>query len=68
MTRFGSTEVPEWFTTAELAAWLQVPPETVYKWRYTGSGPRGVRLGRHVRYRRTDVEAWLTERRQRQPR
>jgi hypothetical protein len=36
-----------------------VPPRTVYNWRTRGLGPRGIRVGRHVRYRLADVDAWL---------
>jgi excisionase family DNA binding protein len=46
-------------TTEEVAAYLRVPPRTVEAWRYKGTGPPGIRVGKHVRYRRTDVEAWL---------
>ena len=53
---------PEWLTTEELAAWLNVPIDTVRRWRYTGTGPRGTKIGRHVRYRRSDVETWLATR------
>jgi len=43
----------------ELAEWLAVPVATLYQWRYTGNGPRALKVGRHLRYRRSDVEAWL---------
>lgn len=43
----------------ELARFLGVPVKTLYQWRYRGVGPRGVRVGRHVRYRRQDVDDWL---------
>ena len=43
----------------ELANYLGVPLSTIYEWRYRGTGPRGVRLGKHVRYRMSDVERWL---------
>ncbi len=36
-----------------------MPLATVYRWRTRGGGPRGVKVGRHVRYRDADVEAWL---------
>lgn len=53
----------ELLTVKQLAAFLQVPVSTVYAWRHTGDGPRGIRVsGRHVRYRRSDVEAFLDER------
>jgi len=55
--------VKEWFTVNELAEWLQVPPGTVYQWRYHGTGPVGHRIGRHLRFRREDVEAWVGQRR-----
>lgn len=45
----------------ELASRLNVPLSTVYGWRYKGSGPRGFRVGRHVRFRWSDVEKWLEE-------
>lgn len=52
----------EFLTTDELADLLAVPVRTVYAWRHARTGPRGVRIGRHLRYRRTDVDAWLEER------
>ena len=35
----------------DVAAYLDVPVQTVYQWRSTGYGPPGVRVGRYVRYR-----------------
>jgi len=49
----------------DLAAYLAVPLATVYRWRYRGEGPTGYRVGRHVRYKLEDVEAWLEGRRDR---
>jgi excisionase family DNA binding protein len=46
-------------TIEELAEYLDVPVATVRTWRANKTGPRGVRVGRHVRYRRADVEDWL---------
>lgn len=43
----------------DVANYLGVPLDTVYAWRSRGIGPRGIRVGRHVRYRRADVDAWL---------
>jgi excisionase family DNA binding protein len=45
----------------DLAAFLGVPKRTLYSWRYRGEGPVGYRVGRHVRYRREDIEAWLQQ-------
>lgn len=53
----------EYLTVKQLAELLQVPVSTIYRWRHLGEGPRGIRVsGRHVRYRRSDVEAFLEER------
>lgn len=35
---------------------------TLRKWRITGDGPRFVRLGRAIRYRRADLDAFLADR------
>jgi excisionase family DNA binding protein len=48
-------------TIADLSAMLGVPVDTLYGWRHRGEGPTGYRIGRHVRYRRSSVEAWLEE-------
>lgn len=51
---------PQEFVSPEgLAALLALPVATVYGWRTKGVGPRGIKVGRHVRYRRSDVDAWL---------
>ncbi|MEV0573003.1 helix-turn-helix domain-containing protein [Micrococcus luteus] len=42
----------------DLAARVGVPVATVYNWRTTGYGPRGFRVGKYLRYRLADVEAW----------
>ncbi|MBX6389684.1 MAG: helix-turn-helix domain-containing protein [Frankia sp.] len=57
-----STDQERLWTVQDLAGFLGVPVNTVYKWRTTGDGPPGLRIGRHVRYRREDVEAWLATR------
>jgi excisionase family DNA binding protein len=46
-------------TPAELAAYLGVPVKTLYQWKYRGTGPRVHKVGRHLRYRWQDVDAWL---------
>lgn len=51
-------ETRDWLTTLELAKRAKVSPETVRYWRATGTGPRGHRLGRHVRYLLDDVVRW----------
>jgi excisionase family DNA binding protein len=55
-------EGAELLTSAETAELLRVPVRTLYVWRGAGNGPRAYRVGKHVLYRRRDVEAWLEER------
>ncbi|MER7667954.1 helix-turn-helix domain-containing protein [Kitasatospora sp. NPDC096128] len=45
----------------ELAAYLGVPLQTVYAWRHRRQGPVAIKVGRHLRYRWTEVEAWLDD-------
>lgn len=44
---------------AALATRLGVSRSTLQSWRYSGRGPRFIKLGRMVRYRVADVEAYL---------
>ena len=41
--------------------YLGVPEATLAQWRYQGKGPRFFKVGKHVRYRKSDVDAWLEE-------
>ncbi len=43
----------------ELHVELGVPAKTLAQWRYLGKGPAYARIGRYVRYRRQDVDAWI---------
>ena len=48
-------------TPEQVAAWLQVRVELLYKWRYSRCGPPSLKIGRYVRYREPDVAAWIEE-------
>lgn len=48
-------------TTDELSQYLQIPRATIYRWRQDRVGPKAVRVGKHLRWRRTDVDRWLDE-------
>jgi excisionase family DNA binding protein len=45
----------------ELAAYLNLPVKTLYSWRYRREGPPAFRVGRHLRYRWSDVELWIQQ-------
>jgi len=49
----------EIMTAAEVAAYLRVPLKSLYTWRYTHDGPPSARVGKYLRYRRSDVDEWL---------
>lgn len=44
---------------ATLAALLAVSRSTLQSWRYSGKGPRYIKVGRLIRYRNSDVDAFL---------
>jgi predicted DNA-binding transcriptional regulator AlpA len=48
-------------TMQEVAALVRVPLATLRYWRHLGTGPRGFRIGRSVRYWRTEVFHWLEQ-------
>jgi len=52
-------EVDRIISPAELAEMLGVSIRTVYAWRATDSGPPAMKVGKHLRYRLSDVEKWL---------
>ena len=51
----------EMLTLQEACDYLRVPEGTLRYWRHLGAGPRSFKIGRHVRYWRTDLITWLTE-------
>lgn len=52
--------MPDHLDTPErLAEYLGIPVKTLYQWRHRGVGPRAIKVGRHLRYRPSDVERWL---------
>jgi predicted DNA-binding transcriptional regulator AlpA len=44
---------------AKLAARLDLSRATLQNWRYAGKGPRYIKIGRLIRYRNPDVDAYL---------
>lgn len=62
--RLGGTLPDQLLTAAELADELRVEIDTIYHWNYRGTGPRRIRVGGGIRYRRSDVDAWLDARTQ----
>ena len=49
-------------TQREAAQLLRLSERSLERFRVTGTGPRFVKVGHSVRYRETDLEAWIASR------
>jgi predicted DNA-binding transcriptional regulator AlpA len=48
-------------TESDAARYLKVTTRALQKWRYSGGGPKFVRISsRCIRYRMQDIESWLS--------
>ncbi|MFC9493382.1 MULTISPECIES: helix-turn-helix domain-containing protein [unclassified Streptomyces] len=56
-----ATRLPvRYLTPDDLVEMFDLPSvETVYQWRRKRVGPRGFRVGRHLRYAPDDVRIWV---------
>lgn len=52
--------VEDVLSLSELCAQLQVSTQTIYDLRSQGRGPRGFRVGRELRFRVSEIDAWLS--------
>jgi predicted DNA-binding transcriptional regulator AlpA len=43
----------------QVSKWINASTAALRRWRREGKGPKFVKLGRLVRYRVEDVEAWI---------
>lgn len=59
----GELPEQEYLTTTQAAAYLGFSRKQLEHWRSAGCGPTYIKVGRHVRYRRGDLDAWMDERR-----
>lgn len=56
------TEQDPLLTPAETGEHLNgIPVATLAQWRHRHAGPRFLKIGKHVRYRLSDVEKWLAD-------
>ena len=53
------TELREYSTREQVAEFLQIKTQRLASWAVEGKGPKFMKIGRSVRYRRADVLAWL---------
>ena len=50
----------EMLTIEDLAAYLKLKPQTIYKWAQTGKIP-GAKFGKEWRFRRSTIEQWIDD-------
>lgn len=50
--------VTKLMTSDEVAERWGIKPETLKAWRHYGKGPKFVKIGRSVRYKLSDIEAF----------
>lgn len=60
MTSEGRGGENEILTIEEVAAYLRLTPQTIYKWAQERRIP-GVKLGKEWRFRRSILDRWLDE-------
>lgn len=51
----------------DLAEYLGIPITTIYDLRVDGKGPCAIRVGRHVKFAVSDVNAWIEQQREPMP-
>jgi len=63
LAHLSNMEAHDMFETllslSDLAERLQVTVQTLYDLRSRGRGPRGFRVGRELRFRLSEVDAWI---------
>ena len=58
----AASETPAYdplLTIEQVSDWLGVPKGTLYQWRSRHQGPRAIKVGGGLRYRRNEVDAYL---------
>jgi hypothetical protein len=51
----------ELWTPAQVAAYYKIPIRTLHQWRWQGVGPRAAKIGRHLRYRKVDLDRYFDQ-------
>lgn len=53
--------IDEILTLTQLCEHLHISAQTIYDLRCQGRGPRGFRVGRELRFRTSEINAWLSQ-------
>ena len=67
MAKINSNKPEQLMSTVQVAELLQIPVGTLHNWRYRGHGPAGFRVGRHIRFLRSDILQWIETQRASDP-
>ena len=59
MNKGATMSLNKLLTTREVAKYLDVAESTVIQYRVNGTGPKYIKFGHIIRYRRRDIEVWL---------
>jgi predicted DNA-binding transcriptional regulator AlpA len=51
---------PLW-TVEDVAGFLRIPVSTLYEWRRYRRGPKGRKVGKHLRYDPQEVRDWFNQ-------
>jgi excisionase family DNA binding protein len=51
---------PDVMTTAQAADYIGISKRTLYAWSAKRIGPDSIQVGRLVRYRKSDLDYWLS--------
>ncbi|MHB1926716.1 MAG: helix-turn-helix domain-containing protein [Leptospirillum sp.] len=57
----NGSDINRLLSNGEAAEFLGLSPDTLPRWRWAGVGPSYLRVGRSIKYRRADLEAFLNE-------
>ena len=60
-TSYDNHDNDQMFSIGEAADFLRVSIDTMRYWRHRGIGPASFKVGRHVRYWRSELIRWLAE-------
>lgn len=52
-------QLPTLLTARQAAEYLGIRVQTLYDWRYKGTGPRSIKAGGSIRYSALDLLEWI---------
>lgn len=56
-----TSQTDYYVTVQELADEWRMSIEGLYRWRTLDRGPKSIRRGKRILYRRSDIDAWVSQ-------